>query len=315
MTDRLEALERLQRLRESGAISEAEFEREKALLLGGAPASPAAPPLPVRRGTPLWVWVLIGVISVAVIAALAWLLLGRNESRDEDEDRVEVNVQADTNQQSKAEPDDDIPAIRRRPEREQLAAAFRAAFGERTTRNVGEADITFRPGSLTWIGDRAVLVSPGTNSEECHVCAGMVAVHYLEAADDGFRRTGEWLDVATDDYGRPPEWRITSDLTGRPALRVANGGGNQGIFCNFVSYYDFAQGGPREIVRVQTGYTDEGAATEEGAGTELEGEIRNIRPGRSFEVAYSGDQSFTERYELRGAGFVLVPGPTRVPEC
>ena len=305
MTDRLEALERLQRLRESGTIDEAEFEREKALLLG------AAPPPAARRGTPAWVWALLGIAGIALIAALAWFLV-RNPAHPE-EDRVELNAQVESNQQAEAKPDE-TPAIRRRPEREQLAAAFRAAFGERTTRTVEEADITFRPGALVWIGERAVLVSPGTNAEECHVCAGMVAVHYLEPAGDGFRRTGEWLDVATDDYGRPPEWGLTSELPGRPAMRVEHGGGNQGIFCNFVSYYDFRTDGPAEIARVQTGYTDEGNRGEE-EGVSIEGEIRNLRPGRSFEVAYSGDQSFTERYELRGGGFVLVPGPTRVPEC
>ena len=313
MTNRLDALERLQRLRETGAISREEFEREKALLLDGAAPSRPAPP-PVRRATPAWVWVLVGFVSVLLIAALAWLLLGRNEARD-DEDRAKTNVQAPTDQQVEAEPQDETPAVRRLSEREQLAAAFRAAFGERTTRRVANYEITYRPGALTWIGDRAVLVSPGTNAEECHVCAGMVAVHYLAPDGDGFRRTGEWLDVATDDYGQPPEWRLTSELTGRPALRIANGGGNQGIFCNFVSYYDLAEGGPREIARVQTGYSNEGAATEEGTGTEIEGQIGNIRSGRSFEVAYSGDGRFTERYELRGGGFVLVPGPTRVPEC
>lgn len=310
MTDRLDALERLQRLREAGGISEAEFEREKARLLGAGPP-PAAP---VRRETPAWVWVLVGFVSVALIALLAWLLFGMNQGRDEEEQPAR-NVQAESNAQAAPEPEDDTPAVRRLSEREQLAAAFRTAFGERTRRTVEGADITYRPGALTWIGNKAVLVSSGTNAEECHACAGMVAVHYLAPDGDGFRRTGEWLNTATDDYGRPPEWRLTSELTGRPALRVDNGGGNQGIFCNFVSYYDLAEDGPREIARVQTGYSNEGAATEEVAGTEIEGVIRNIRPGRSFEVAYSGDGTFTERYELRGGGFVLVPGPTRVPEC
>ena len=313
MTDRLEALERLQRLRESGMIDDAEFEREKALLLGGAPAPPAAPAPPGRRGTLIWLWVLLGIAGLGLIAALAWLLVVRDRARGGD-DRVEINAQAETNLQAEARPEDEIPAIRRRSEREQLAAGFRAAFGERTTRTVEGAEIAFRPGALVWIGDRAVLVSPGTNAEECHVCAGMVAVHYLEPAGDGFRRTGEWLEVATDDYGRPPQWRFTTELTGRPALRVENGGGNQGIFCNFVSYYDFGADGPSEIARVQTGYDNEGNLGEE-QGVSIEGRIRNVRPGRSFEVAYSGDESFTERYELRGGGFVLVPGPTRVPEC
>lgn len=313
MTDRLDALERLQRLRETGGISEAEFEREKAQLLGDGPATSPPPPPPVQRATPAWVWVPVGFVSVAGIALVAWLLFGVNQSRDEKE-RPARNEQTDSNAQAQAEPENDTPTVRRLSEREQLAAAFRAAFGERRTRTVHDADISYRPGTLVWIGDRAVLISPGTNRQECHACAGIVAVHYLEADDDGFRRTGEWLEVATDDYGQPPEWRVTSDLTGRPALRIANGGGNQGIFCNFISYYDLAEDGPREIVRVPTGYTDEGYRGEE-EGVSLEGEIRNVQVGRSFEVAYTGDETFTERYELRDGRFALVPGPTRVPQC
>lgn len=320
MTERLDALERLARLRETGAISAEEYEREKQALMNAAPGSPpiSYPPDPYQpvpprpAGTPPWLWVLLGLIVVALIAAIAWLLIGTGQRRTED---VTVNRIAPppppvVNQSAEAPP---VPTIRSRPQPEQLAAAFRAAFGSRATREVDGASITFRPGAISWIGERAVLVSPGTNAEECHACAGMVAVHYLEPESDGFRRTGEWLSVATDDYGAPPEWRLTAELTGRPALRVANGGGNQGIFCNFVEYFDLAAGGPVSIARVQIGYTDEGNRGEE-EGVSLEGTIGNIVAGRSFDVAYRGDESFTERYELRGGRFQPA-GQSRVPEC
>jgi len=323
MTERIEALERLQRLRETGALTEEEFAAEKAALLSRAESVPdAAQAEPVRSTTTLVStrrrpdWLVPAAVGafllVLVVAAMLFLRGGPGE----DVDTAAINMTAPLpepvieNQAAPAPP----PDIRARPAREQLTAAFAAAFGDRATRVVEEADITFRPGSLIWVGERAVLVSNGTNAEECHACAGMVAVHFLAPQGEGFRVAGEWLSVATDDYGHPPGWRITSELTGRPALRVEGGGGNQGIFCNFVSYYDLAGDGPAEIARVQTGYTDEGSG-EEGAGTELEGRIVNVRAGRSFDVSYSGGQRFAETYRLRDGRFAIEGGPSRVPTC
>ena len=316
MTDRIEALERLQRLRESGALSEEEFAAEKAALLGRADAvADSTTTIVTAAGRrPAWlVPAIVGALLLLLIVAAILILRGGGDEAD----TVAVDVPASP---SEAQPQNAVtPApereIRSRPEAEQLAVAFRTAFGNRPTRTIDEAAISYRPGSLIWIGERAVLISNGTNAEECHACAGMVSVHYLAPAGDAFRVLGEWLAVATDDYGRPPEWRVASDVTGRPALRVENGGGNQGIFCSFVTYYDLTAARPAEVARVQTGFTDEGATTDEGAGTELEGRIGNIRAGRSFDVAYSGDSSFTETYRLRGARFVLDGAESRVPTC
>lgn len=322
MTDRIEALERLQRLRESGALSEEEFAAEKAALLGRAGAVPEEEAAPradaervvvAQRRRPEWLIPAALLAGLALFVLVAWLVLrgGGGDTANLSQANVAVPV-AEPVEQNLVEPGPGpAPTIRDRPEAVQLAAAFRAAFGARTTRQIEEADIAFRPGRLVWVGDKAVLVSEGTNSEECHVCAGHVAVHRLAAAGDSFRVEAQWLSVATDDYGRPPEWRITDELTGRPALRVEGGGGNQGIFCNFVSWYDLAGDRPERVARVQTGYTNEG---EEG-GFELEGRIANLRPGRSFDAVYTGYESFTETYRMRGGRYQLDAPESRVPTC
>ena len=320
MTDRIEALERLQRLRETGALTEEEFAAEKAALLGRAGSVPDAPPAePVRPATTAVAptrrpeWLVPAALGAALLVFIVAAMLFLRSGRGEEVVSAAANVVAPVpdpvieNQVAPAPQ----PGIRERPVTEQLAAAFGAAFGGRSTRTVGEAEIAYRQGSLIWVGGRAVLVSNGTNAEECHVCPGMLSVHFLAPQGEGFRVTGEWLSVATDDYGRPPDWRIASDLTGRPALRVENGGGNQGIFCNFVSYYDLTADRPAEIARVQTGYTNEG---EEG-GFELEGRIANLRPGRSFDVVYTGYESFTETWRLRDGRFQFEGAESRVPTC
>jgi hypothetical protein len=330
MTDRIEALERLQRLRESGAITDDEFEQEKAALLGRGEAPYRGPPSaavaegaaadaaseiyapPRRGGPPLWMLLAGGLALLAIVAAAMLLLRGRGEKPPFDSDSTPAtNVGAAEPAANVAAPAPEPSGIRARPEADQLAAAFRAAFRGQPVRDAEDGEITYRPARLIWVGERAVLISEGSNAEECHVCAGVLSVHHLFAEGDGFRIDGEWLRVATDDYGRPPEWRVTNELTGRPAMRVDNGGGNQGIFCNFSTWYDLAGGRPSELARVQTGYTNEG---DEG-GIELAGRIANLRAGRSFDVVYTGYESFTERYRWRGDRFEKEGGESRVPQC
>jgi hypothetical protein len=332
MTDRIEALERLQRLRESGALSEEEFRHEKAALLGRGDTDWQGPPTavvaegaaadaaeeiyapPSRRGPPLWMLAGAALLLLATIAGAMLFLRGGGESPPADSGNVPSAKAIAEPEVNLAAPAPQVPAIRSRSEAEQLAAAFRAAFRGQPVRDAEDGEITYRPARLIWVGERAVLVSEGSNADECHVCAGVLAVHHLFAEGDGFRVDGEWLRVATDDYGKPPEWRVTGELTGRPAMRVDNGGGNHGVFCNFSTWYDLVGGRPSELARVQTGYTNEGSG-EEGAGLELEGRIANLRPGRSFDVVYSGYERFTEHYRWRGDRFEKEGGETRVPQC
>lgn len=69
MTDRFEALERLARLRDSGALTLEEFDREKAKLL----EVPPAPDPTVKPNTTLW---LIGGLCGVVLAVIAGYMVG-----------------------------------------------------------------------------------------------------------------------------------------------------------------------------------------------------------------------------------------------
>ena len=231
-------------------------------------------------------------------------------------------------------PEPAAAAIRARPAAAQLAAAFEAAFRGRppVTRVVGDSEIVYRPARLRWIGDRAILVSAGTDSADCHACAGRLAVHYLEPHGDGFRVVGAWLEGAgAGSWGRPPDWDFSTLLSDQPMIRTDGGDGGQGYFCTWSQFYELGPNGPREIADVQTGYSDTGARIPENGTppTEIEGAIRNAVRGRSFDIVYTvrsfalrgdafvpaGRRRFTEHYVLRGGRYVLSSGESRVPTC
>lgn len=311
MTDRLDALEGLQRLRETGAISEAEFEREKALLIASA--------APARSGTPAWVWALVGFVSVALIAGLAWLLFGMNQGRG-DEDRIEVNVQAETNAQAEPEPADDTPAVRRLSEREQLAAAFRAAFGDRTTRELQTGDALFTPGRLVWMGDRAVLISPGEIADACHGCYGSLAIHYLRPSGDGFEVEGEWLERAGgSSFGAAgSNWGVSDRFGPHPVVYAESGFTGQGYTCTVMTMTELAPREPIQSDAVPIHMDNAGAVLDETGRTgggdplrEVSGEIVDVAKGRGFTVRFTGTERFDETYVYRGGRFVRTSGESR----
>jgi hypothetical protein len=301
MTDHIEALERLQRLRESGALTDAEFEREKERLLQSpAAAAPRPPP---------WIWIAGGAVAI-VLAALLVMMLLRREGPTQGNETASANIVASPAPEANlAAPAPVEAGIRTRRPAEQLAAAFRAGFGRdrRAMRRVNGAEVTYAPGGLRWIGDRAVLVSPGRSSEDCHACPGFVAVHYLQAEGNGFRPAGEWLStVRGGTFGQVPGWEFSTLLSDQPMVAISSGGMWQGIVCSGSSYYELGANGPREVAGFLTGMDSSGSGIVEAAS--FEGRVRNVVKDRSFDVVYTGSQRFTEHYEWRGGRYVLAGG-------
>src|SRR3546814_4993700 len=93
-------------------------------------------------------------------------------------------------------------AVRALPVSEQRALAFATAFGGEGSPVVeveGER-LRYSPGRLVWIGDRAVLLSPGENLEKCHACTGALAIHYLEPAERSEENTSELQSLMRNPY-------------------------------------------------------------------------------------------------------------------
>ncbi|HEY9553065.1 hypothetical protein [Allosphingosinicella sp.] len=201
---------------------------------------------------------------------------------------------------------------------EQRALAFATAFGGEGSPVVeveGER-LRYSPGRLVWIGDRAVLLSPGENLDKCHACTGALAIHYLEPAEEGFRVTGTWPAlVQGSGYGEPPsDWSLSGEFAEYPAVVEEGGYTAQGCTSGGVTLTELRPERPVQSGLIRTIYSNQsGFGANNGA--EIDGEIVNINKGVSFDVTYSGSRAFTETWVRRGDTFQLRGGETRMPQC
>ena len=328
MTARYDELERLQRLRERGALTEEEFQREKRLLLGQA----GEPGRPIRTDSVEGIdeetettrsrtalFIVLGGIGLVIAIAIG-LLLGRDVSggRSAPEANVvlpENTAGADENLIAPPPP----PDIRTMPLSEQLSRAFAAAFGakDQAQLQIGGRTLVYHPGRLFWVGDKAVLISPATPSGDCTGCAGTVAVHYLTPAADGFQVSGSWPEaVSGSRWNTTPRWRMTNAFTTLPAIWEE--GRNQGDACvtGSATLTELTPAGPVTSGPVTIYYKNEGGLKGLlGGETLINGHAGNIQKDVSFDVVYSGDKELTETWVKQGDRFVVQGGASQMPSC
>ncbi len=213
--------------------------------------------------------------------------------------------------------------VRALPEAEQLKLAFRTTYGKDGAAQVQEDDagvINVKPGQLLWIGDTAVLLSPGANESDCHACSGALAIAYLKPQGDGFAVTGKWPTlVRGSGWGAVPEWRVIGEFTDNPAVYVESGDTAQGYSCGGASITELKPDGPVQSERIWLSSSNEGAVDETTGKTfggepliRLEGKITDIVKGKSFAVQATGTAKFVERYEYRDGKFVPVQKESRL---
>lgn len=216
-----------------------------------------------------------------------------------------------------------VAGVRALPEAEQLKLAFRVAYGRDGAAQVtdGDADaINVKPGQLLWMGDTAVLLSPGSNESDCHACSGALAIAYLKPQGDGFAVTGKWPTlVRGSSWGAEPQWRVTNEFTNGPAIYVESGDTAQGYSCSGASITELKPDGPVQSERIWLSASNEGAVDETTGKTfggeplsKLEGKIVDIVKGKSFAVQASGTAKFIERYEYRDGKFVPLQKESRL---
>jgi hypothetical protein len=323
MSSRYDELERLQRLRESGALTDEEFQAEKRRLLGHQSITPEEETRPVEPEAPsrrrLWI-ILVGAgLALAIVAGIFWgRMSGGGDDGIIDLPMPTENVAEDSNLVvAKAAPD-----VRALPADEQLARAFEAAFGSRgeavvaVPGNGSDEDVRFAPGRLVWPAFGPVLVSEGKVQDPTHAAAGRIAIHYLKPSGDRFEVARAFpAAVATGSNGQVARWSLNPRFSEWPVIAAEGGGTWQGVTCAWLSLTEIRPGGPAEIARVPLVYDDSGARPE-GDGQAIAGKILNIAKGQSFDVVYSGSRRFSEHY-VRGAdgGYAVAGGKSVMETC
>jgi hypothetical protein len=318
MSSRYDELERLQRLRESGALTDEEFQAEKRRLLGHETIAPAEtageaePEAGSRR--PLYTILAATALIVAVAAGL-WLgnLAGVGGDSGEGGNFAlpEENVAAQSNLiEAKV-----VPDVRTFPPEEQLERAFEAAFGSRgeavlavATDGVSE-DVRYTPGRLIWLGYGPVLLSEGKVQDPAHVSAGRIAIHYLRPAGDRFEVVRALpAGIATGSSGQVARWSVSPRFSDWPVV-VAEGGGTwQGQTCTALTLTELGPGGPARLAIVPIAYDDSGAKEDGAEATRIEGKILNVVRNQSFDVVYSGSRAFSEHWVRSAGGAYAVAG-------
>ena len=322
MSSRYDELERLQRLRESGALTDEEFQAEKRRLLGHQSIAPAQENAEVERQAPSRrrIWIILGV-SALTLAVVAGLLLGRTSGGDDgiiDLPMPEENAAADANLvEAKAAPD-----VRSLPPEEQLARAFEAAFGSRgeavlaVPGDGADEDVRFAPGRLIWPAFGPVLLSEGKVQDPAHASAGRIAIHYLRPAADRFETVRAFpAGVVTGSSGQVARWNVSLRFSNWPVIVSEGGGTWQGYTCSSLKLTELRPSGPVELATVPLSYDDSGAKEDEAAPRSIEGKILNVVKGQSFDVVYSGSRAFSEHYVRSGDGYAVAGGKSSMETC
>lgn len=314
--DHLDAIERLHRLKESGALSEEEFAAQKAQLLAAAAAPAAAEPDWSTAPAPgLNKGLLAGIAAaVVILGAGAWYGLSGSGEPSSEPTAAATDAAA-----AVATPT--VPAIASLPEGEQLRLASLAALGftGSRTRKEGTQAVTTKAERLVQLPFGVALLTSTARPDACHACAGFVGVYYLKDEGGKFKVTGKWPEAVPGwGWGNVPEWRLSGEYTANPAVVASGSDGNQGYFCGGTSITELTAKGPITSF-IATSATNDGAVDPD-TGTDmggsplknLEGKIVNLQKGKSLQVKVTGTDSFTERYVMKGGKFVLTAGETKL---
>jgi hypothetical protein len=333
MSSRYDELERLQRLRESGALTDEEFQVEKRRLLGYGESEPRAP---VRdetvvveedsRPSRLPLILIIGGVAL-IVAIVAGLLLGRMVGGGGSGNAVIEDLPMPENQvadENLIEAPAAAPDVRTLPPAQQLAKAFEAAFGKAGSASVaaeagaedGAQSVTYKGGHLLQTPFGPVLVTEGKVDDAAHVNAGRIAVHYLRAQGDHYEVVRAFpAAVRAGSSGEVGKWSVSPRFSDWPVIVTEGGGMWQGYACSNLTLTELRPNGPVDLLTLPLSYDDTGAKDDD-SGVSIVGKLLNIVRNEGFDVVYSGSENFSEHYVRTPTGFGLAGGgKSRMRTC
>ncbi|WP_375194918.1 SHOCT domain-containing protein [Sphingobium sp.] len=293
---RLDAVERLQQMRDSGALNEAEFEAEKQRLLRDRP---------VRRGRMVAIFVAAVVLIGAGVAL--WVVSYRTPAP--------VRPVATLDSRPKVAP---LPGL---GTPQALSAAFETATGhaEVYASEVDGQPATTSPLRLLDMPFGPVLLTSTEIAEGCHACTGAIGVYYLERRGEGFAVKGKWPQ-AISGWGwgaAPADWSVTDKFTSYPAIYAEGGFTAQGYTCGSATITELRPDGPVTSDLITLSYSNGGAVMDNGmtmggeAERELNGRITHIVRDQGFDVVVPGEP-IREHYVRKGNRFVRATVDTQL---
>lgn len=279
MDDRVTRLERLARLRESGTLTDAEFEAEKARILADEALGEDVAIEEPRSG---WAGRILlgGGIAIGAAAALwlAWPSIHPTAPAPE----AVANV-------AMPEP---LPQAPPMSDTQQQAAAFAVAF---------DSASPFKPEKIVPVGGHLAVIAVAGNPDGAHVESGTLAVQYVDRNGDGFTRVGPRIEEQAGSFGQIGGWSLRRDLADDPVVVLEGGGTWQGCTVSGAILIALAPDAPHTLTDfIPTGFEDDSQAEN---GPHYDGNL--VRAGDAIAVRYTG--SVTTTVTLRPDGAKLVP--------
>jgi hypothetical protein len=292
----LERLERLQRLRESGALDEEEFRSEKSKLLTDN----------ARDRTATQRWRIYG--TIAAVALIGAVSLGLWATRNEQAPTSRASLPP---KPAEVSPRTVLAPVEVRSGADRLADAFEAATGHRSafSKREGGDVVSTKPIRIIELSFGPALLTKREIKDGCHACTGAIGVYYLKEEGGRTTVTGRWPN-AVEGWGwgaAPAEWHITEKFTAYPSIYASGGFMGQGVVMESSTLTELRPEGPTTSDLIGTGFSDEGAIVDdERTPCIVEGKISNIRRDRSFDVIVRGSVKGVDHYVKRNGKFVAT---------
>jgi len=336
-TDDLDQIARLFKLRESGALTDEEFQWEKARVLSGDPPEHSAPSgashqneqdaahqygsveewadAPEPRPKSLKS-VVIAAVIVSMVAAGAILYVRQTKSESGNPAAPTMTAaHASTSTPSVSTGTESAPVT--------LSDAFRAATGHSKAFKItdDEGAKTVSPLRLLHLPFALVLLTKTEMEDGCDACSGSIGVHYLQGSGNSLKAVGHWPDAVRGwGHGLAPEvWKVTDKYTDHPAIFATGSDGTDGYVCGGAKLTELRPEGPKQSDDIPLSYSNGGAIDEETGHTmggesarDENGEIVNVAKGKSFDVRVRGTDEFTEHYVQTDEKFVRTTRKSRL---
>lgn len=191
-------------------------------------------------------------------------------------------------------------SIKSLPAAQQIELAFDAIFGEDPNHEIISAgrQVRFSGGELIWLGDTAILLTPGADQSPSQHARGTLGIFYL--VPDGYKlRAVHEAPFAIEGGSRePPEWSVSYGfLDDIPVIVSTSRSFEDGYECATSAITGLFAEAPGEYISFPSAFDNSANPPVRDRIVSIEGSITNIVKNQSFTVTYRGSRNFTHTYK------------------